>query len=219
MTLPQYSKKDFTLVLSPTFSRARFDKPSDVYDVFTNMITRDPKYFYCFWGCYGDPLPEDTTVTEYVEVGGKKYAKTKFTVVKGYEYTKLEKATDSTIYHLPESTFGENGLQPQEVNIKTYATGQDPTSAIQSSTKVIPGTFDKDKDIDNRAYAISASTIVDISGGKTYSFAIIELPPNIPVLWTDNNRLGINVFIYDDEGYKDYRPEKYKYIMGNSMVF
>lgn len=111
MTLPQYSKKDFTLTLTPI--RVPIDR-KDIYEVLTNMITRDPKYFYCFWGCYGDPLPDDTTVTDYVEIDKKKYAKPAFTVVNGYEKVRLEEAQDSTIYHLPESTYGDNGLQPQK---------------------------------------------------------------------------------------------------------
>lgn len=215
----KYSKKDFTLVLTPTYSRAKFDSTRDVYEVLTNMVTRDPKYFYCFWGCYGDPLPDDTTVTDYVEIDGKKYAKPAFTVVNGYEKVRLEQATDSTIYHLPESTFGENGLQPHDVTVKTYVNANTLTSTTNSSIKVIPGTFNGSKGVDDRAYAIGTSTIVDTSGGVTYSFAIIELPPSVPVLWADNNRLGINVFTYENGEYKDCRPDKYKYIMGNIQVF
>lgn len=216
----EYSKEDFTLVLSPNLSMVALEKTSDVVDVLMNMITRDPRYFYCFWGCYGDPLPEDTTVTDYVEVGGKKYAKTKFTVVNGYENVRLEGAQDSTIYHLPESTYGDNGLQPQDITVSTYDSNGNPTSTVKTSIKVFPGEYDKAKDRDDRAYAISTSTALGTTNGvHYYSFAVIELPPNIPVLWTDKDRLGINIFDYDGNTYKDYRPEKYKYIMGNCVVY
>lgn len=219
MTLPQYSKKDFTLTLTPI--RVPIDR-KDIYEVLTNMITRDPKYFYCFWGCYGDPLPDDTTVNDYVEIDKKKYTKTAFTVVNGYEKVRLEEAQDSTIYHLPESTYGDNGLQPQDVTVNTYATNASnaPTTTVQSSTRITPGTLNFTNNVDDRAYVISTYCTTELTTNVTsYGFGLIELPPNVPVLWTKNDRLGVYVFTTSDDGsIQDNTPKKYKAVINNHIV-
>lgn len=219
MTLPQYSKKDFTLTLRHIPVEV---KRNEIYEILTNMITRDPKYFYCFWGCYGDPLPADTIVTDYVEIDGKKYAKPAFTVVNGYEKVRLEEAEDSMIYHLPESTYGESGLQPQDVTVKVYATGTNPTSTVQSSTRVTPKEFLPNDAFDNRAYVISTSYYNEAdpaTGVGHYAFSMIELPFDVSALWTVNNRLGVYVLDIDHDGVvQDKTPEKYKYVTGIHRV-
>lgn len=92
---------------------------------------KEKKNFFCFWGCYGDPMTlkqakaQDAQTVEGID--GKYYLKeTNFTIVKGYDAVPFSLAVDKSVYHV-------GPYQPGRSDVKV-PTGDDGDDGSSSAT-------------------------------------------------------------------------------------
>lgn len=187
----EVSKKAFTLTLRPVNTGVK--SMTDAYETLKNMVVGEKKYFYAFWGCYGDEVT-DTADKDVIRTESGKYylRETEFTVVTGYEKVRFEDALDRSVYHIPKSVYGEGGMQPgSTLTVKTFDADNKETSSVSNTKSII--TKGRSDGTDELTYMIRVGKVVENeSEPDNYwcSFALIEAPGGETRQWTLADRLG-----------------------------
>lgn len=205
---------DYKLRLVLTPEATGITTAADAYNVMCSCVMNDKwGQCYSFFGCHGEA---QSYSSDLIEVDGKYYEKTPFTVVPGYEKVRFEDAVDKSLYHpstvniAPGSSTADDdtsGTKEKLVTIYTDESGVEKTKNWVPKDSVSPNpsnsyTF---KAIDKHSFVLYTGYSDELA---CYTFAFQELTGGMEYPWTYENRFNMFVAEYTS----DYKkaPNDYK---------